>query len=119
MHKKCAVCGKTLFTSSSPFCSLRCRTIDLGNWLGETYRVATSADPSDSFTSNDADHHDHASYDHSSYDHQSNSSDDHNKIDHTVKATSVAVGMSGAFSTSLQSAMFAFPFTMYGKPSIN
>jgi uncharacterized protein len=22
-----------------PFCSERCRLIDLGNWLGETYRV--------------------------------------------------------------------------------
>jgi endogenous inhibitor of DNA gyrase (YacG/DUF329 family) len=23
-----------------PFCSKRCRTIDLGRWLGEDYRVA-------------------------------------------------------------------------------
>jgi endogenous inhibitor of DNA gyrase (YacG/DUF329 family) len=23
-----------------PFCSRRCRTIDLGRWLGEEYRVA-------------------------------------------------------------------------------
>ena len=24
-----------------PFCSARCRMIDLGRWLGEDYRVAT------------------------------------------------------------------------------
>ncbi len=23
-----------------PFCSSRCQTIDLGNWLGETYRFS-------------------------------------------------------------------------------
>jgi endogenous inhibitor of DNA gyrase (YacG/DUF329 family) len=22
-----------------PFCSLRCQTIDLGRWLGESYRI--------------------------------------------------------------------------------
>jgi endogenous inhibitor of DNA gyrase (YacG/DUF329 family) len=22
-----------------PFCSARCKTIDLGRWLGETYRI--------------------------------------------------------------------------------
>jgi endogenous inhibitor of DNA gyrase (YacG/DUF329 family) len=24
---------------SFPFCSTRCKTIDLGRWLGETYRI--------------------------------------------------------------------------------
>jgi endogenous inhibitor of DNA gyrase (YacG/DUF329 family) len=24
-----------------PFCSRRCKTIDLGRWLGETYRIPT------------------------------------------------------------------------------
>jgi endogenous inhibitor of DNA gyrase (YacG/DUF329 family) len=24
---------------SFPFCSARCKTIDLGRWLGETYRI--------------------------------------------------------------------------------
>ena len=29
-----------------PFCSDRCRLVDLGNWLGGTYRVpAEAADP--------------------------------------------------------------------------
>jgi endogenous inhibitor of DNA gyrase (YacG/DUF329 family) len=28
-----------------PFCSSRCKTIDLGRWLGETYRIpAVEAD---------------------------------------------------------------------------
>ena len=28
-----------------PFCSPRCKTIDLGRWLGEGYRVASPDDP--------------------------------------------------------------------------
>jgi uncharacterized protein len=28
-----------------PFCTPRCKTIDLGRWLGEKYSVADPADP--------------------------------------------------------------------------
>jgi endogenous inhibitor of DNA gyrase (YacG/DUF329 family) len=28
-----------------PFCSKRCRLIDLGRWLGEGYRVSHAGDP--------------------------------------------------------------------------
>jgi hypothetical protein len=28
-----------------PFCSERCRTIDLGNWAAEAYRVPAPAEP--------------------------------------------------------------------------
>jgi endogenous inhibitor of DNA gyrase (YacG/DUF329 family) len=28
-----------------PFCSKRCRLIDLGRWLGEGYRVSDAGDP--------------------------------------------------------------------------
>ena len=28
-----------------PFCSERCRLIDLGNWLGESYRIPTAESP--------------------------------------------------------------------------
>jgi hypothetical protein len=28
-----------------PFCTRRCRLIDLGRWLGEDYRVAQPDDP--------------------------------------------------------------------------
>ncbi len=27
-----------------PFCSRRCKTIDLGRWLGEEYKVASKGD---------------------------------------------------------------------------
>lgn len=30
-----------------PFCSRRCKRIDLGRWLGETYRVANPPDDDD------------------------------------------------------------------------
>ena len=39
---RCPICQVWFDEKSSPafpFCSERCRTIDLGRWLGETYRV--------------------------------------------------------------------------------
>lgn len=39
MHK-CAYCGTSFdraLTTAMPFCSERCRQIDLGNWLDESY----------------------------------------------------------------------------------
>ena len=30
-----------------PFCSSRCKTIDLGNWLGEAYRFSRPVEESD------------------------------------------------------------------------
>jgi endogenous inhibitor of DNA gyrase (YacG/DUF329 family) len=45
----CAICGKTAIrgavvdakrgVDAFPFCSFRCQTIDLGNWLSEEYRI--------------------------------------------------------------------------------
>jgi len=42
---KCPICEAVLPGNwqdypDYPFCSKRCRTIDLGRWLGEDYRVA-------------------------------------------------------------------------------
>lgn len=37
---RCAYCGTTFdraLTTAMPFCSERCRSIDLGNWLDESY----------------------------------------------------------------------------------
>ena len=37
---KCSLCGKAFDRTSTktfPFCSSRCRQIDLGNWLNESY----------------------------------------------------------------------------------
>lgn len=45
---KCAICGKDteFFTEPlGPFCSERCKTIDLGKWLGEEYRVSEPLRP--------------------------------------------------------------------------
>lgn len=38
----CSICERAFDTDSSkfmPFCSLRCKTIDMGRWLGEKYSV--------------------------------------------------------------------------------
>ncbi|GEJ57390.1 DNA gyrase inhibitor YacG [Anaeromyxobacter diazotrophicus] len=41
--KTCAICGKPVpprpENRSYPFCSDRCRLIDLSKWLGEEYRI--------------------------------------------------------------------------------
>ena len=39
---KCPICGETTVWKDNPdrpFCSERCRMIDLGNWVSETYTV--------------------------------------------------------------------------------
>lgn len=38
-----------------PFCSPRCRTIDLGRWLGESYTVPSPADEEDAPLADDPD----------------------------------------------------------------
>ena len=43
---RCPICDRPLHRVAPadevyrPFCSKRCRTIDLGRWLGESYRIA-------------------------------------------------------------------------------
>jgi endogenous inhibitor of DNA gyrase (YacG/DUF329 family) len=32
-----------------PFCSRRCKTIDLGRWLGETYCIPAEEEPDEPF----------------------------------------------------------------------
>lgn len=47
---RCPICGRTMQASGTaewphfPFCSDRCRLIDLGRWLGERYRLPTPAE---------------------------------------------------------------------------
>jgi endogenous inhibitor of DNA gyrase (YacG/DUF329 family) len=47
---KCPQCGRLTFYSSEnpfrPFCSERCKLIDLGQWASESYKVPTE-DPVD------------------------------------------------------------------------
>ena len=49
---KCPTCGKTVAWSEKnpfrPFCSDRCRQIDLGAWANEEYRVPSRAEDEDS-----------------------------------------------------------------------
>jgi endogenous inhibitor of DNA gyrase (YacG/DUF329 family) len=37
----CPICGKPAPRQHRPFCSKRCRDIDLGRWLRGVYRVET------------------------------------------------------------------------------
>ena len=37
---KCPVCAKPARAEHVPFCSARCRQIDLGRWLGGHYAIA-------------------------------------------------------------------------------
>jgi endogenous inhibitor of DNA gyrase (YacG/DUF329 family) len=45
---KCPICKKDVPPNSDfvPFCSDRCRIIDLGNWASEKYVISTPLDPS-------------------------------------------------------------------------
>lgn len=46
----CPTCrkrGRWLDTPSAPFCSPRCKLVDLGRWLGEEHRVSVPLRPSD------------------------------------------------------------------------
>lgn len=45
---RCPVCHREFEQGTSPalpFCSERCRTIDLGRWLGEAYSIPVGPDP--------------------------------------------------------------------------
>lgn len=45
---KCPICGKPVEFMAEPvgpFCSERCKLIDLGKWLGEEYRVSEPLRP--------------------------------------------------------------------------
>jgi endogenous inhibitor of DNA gyrase (YacG/DUF329 family) len=45
---RCPVCHREFDREKStalPFCSERCRTIDLGRWLGESYSLPVVPDP--------------------------------------------------------------------------
>ena len=41
----CPICGKPVTPAHRPFCSARCRSIDLGRWLRGVYRVETDETP--------------------------------------------------------------------------
>mgnify|MGYP000386123349 CR=1 FL=1 len=37
---RCPICGAKSETAYRPFCSARCRDVDLGRWLGGGYAIA-------------------------------------------------------------------------------
>jgi endogenous inhibitor of DNA gyrase (YacG/DUF329 family) len=53
----CSICGALVAPRSDnpafPFCSERCRTIDLGHWLDERYRIPTRESPDEHATDDD------------------------------------------------------------------
>lgn len=60
-YAKCRICGKKFeYTSLGedkryPFCSERCRMVDLGQWFNEEYRVSESLDRSGEAETNEGD----------------------------------------------------------------
>jgi endogenous inhibitor of DNA gyrase (YacG/DUF329 family) len=48
---RCPACGKQAAYGAQnparPFCSMRCRSVDLGAWASESYRVATTRSPTE------------------------------------------------------------------------
>ena len=41
----CAICGKPVDPKWRPFCSERCRQVDLNRWLSGTYRIPGAERP--------------------------------------------------------------------------
>jgi endogenous inhibitor of DNA gyrase (YacG/DUF329 family) len=42
--KPCPICGKPADAQFRPFCSQRCRDVDLNRWLSGVYAVPVTAD---------------------------------------------------------------------------
>ncbi|GAB1717558.1 MAG: protein of unknown function DUF329 [Nitrobacter sp.] len=40
--KRCPICGKPAVAASFPFCSERCRDVDLNRWLSGAYAIPAS-----------------------------------------------------------------------------
>ena len=57
---QCPICDAAMPADWSeypdyPFCSKRCRVIDLGRWLGEEYKASSGLPADDRSTAGDAD----------------------------------------------------------------
>lgn len=55
MNVQCPTCGTTVEWSATqspyrPFCSARCRLIDLGAWADESHRIPVGAEETDDLT---------------------------------------------------------------------
>ena len=45
--KKCPICGKPALERTRPFCSERCKDLDLHRWLSGSYAIPGSSDDDD------------------------------------------------------------------------
>ena len=45
--KPCPICGKPASEASRPFCSERCRDVDLNRWLSNSYAIPAAKDGED------------------------------------------------------------------------
>jgi uncharacterized protein len=45
--RACPICGAPSSLEHRPFCSVRCKDVDLSRWLGGRYRIATNEAPPD------------------------------------------------------------------------
>ena len=45
--KPCPICGKPAVEASRPFCSERCRDVDLNRWLSDSYAIPGATDDDD------------------------------------------------------------------------
>jgi endogenous inhibitor of DNA gyrase (YacG/DUF329 family) len=45
--KPCPICGKPSVAASRPFCSERCRAVDLNRWLSGSYAIPARASDDD------------------------------------------------------------------------
>lgn len=43
--RPCPICGKPAGEAHRPFCSPRCKQVDLGRWFGGHYRVESDDPP--------------------------------------------------------------------------
>jgi endogenous inhibitor of DNA gyrase (YacG/DUF329 family) len=46
-EKPCPICGKPATDASRPFCSERCRDVDLNRWLSNSYAIPGRNDEDD------------------------------------------------------------------------
>ena len=42
--RSCPICGKPAVEASQPFCSERCRDVDLNRWLSNSYVIPAAKD---------------------------------------------------------------------------
>ncbi|MHB8269282.1 DNA gyrase inhibitor YacG [Bradyrhizobium sp.] len=42
--RSCPICGKPATEASKPFCSERCRDVDLNRWLSDSYKIPAARD---------------------------------------------------------------------------